>query len=286
MEPSHSSRMSFWDIPHVPPETDPAQAPETPSGAAVSPAPTPPADEGEDRSLPEVLSPQREGLMAGPDPAGAQVRFLNAVVDDGPSLRVTVGNRLLSSSLSPGALSEFFPVAAGFRPFAFYDAQRSWMLLFRAAIPLSAGDRVTLALVRSGNGVDLVRVDDRPCGVQGTGRGCLRCANLCYNSPGLDLILTDGRVIFTDMRFKEATNYRRAMPGRYDLYIAQAPSLPPPSLSDIETVEELPMVVVNWTAEPLASFFLDLRAGEQASVYLLGNWAASGEIQVLPVKNF
>lgn len=271
------SRMSTWDIPHVPPSTDPSPAEDSvqPSQAGTG----------------EITSPQ-EGPSAplawtNPNPAPtARIRFLNAVTGNGEELRISTGNRLLSSSLAPGSLSEYFTVAPGFRPFAVHSAAYPWMLLFRSTIPLTAGDIVTLALVRSGTGMDLVRVDDRPCGIQGTGRACLRCVNLIYNSPGLDLILTDGRVIFTDMRFKEATNYRRAMPGRYDLYIAQAPSLSPPSLSDIETVEELPMVVVNWMAEPLASFFLDLRSGEQASVYLLGNWAASREIQVLPVKNF
>lgn len=271
------SRMSTWDIPHVPLSTDPAPA--------EDPVQLPQTDTGENASPQELPSAPLPRMS--PEPAStAQVRFLNAVTRNGEELRISTGNRLLSSSLAPGSLSEYFTVAPGFRPFAVHSAAYPWMLLFRSTIPLTAGDVVTLALVRSGTGMDLVRIDDRPCGIQGTDRACLRCVNLIYNSPGLDLILTDGRVIFTDMRFKEATNYRRAMPGRYDLYIAQAPSLPPASLSDIETVEELPMVVVNWTVEPLASFFLDLRSGEQASVYLLGNWAANREIQVLPVKNF
>ena len=271
------SRMSTWDIPHVPPSTDPS-----PAEDSVQPSQ---AGTGENTSPQE--GPSAPLARTNPDPAPtARIRFLNAVTGNGEELRISTGNRLLSSSLAPGSLSEYFTVAPGFRPFAVHSAAYPWMLLFRSTIPLTAGDIVTLALVRSGTGMDLVRVDDRPCGIQGTGRACLRCVNLIYNSPGLDLILTDGRVIFTDMRFKEATNYRRAMPGRYDLYIAQAPSLSPPSLSDIETVEELPMVVFTWMAEPLASFCLDRRSGEQASVYLLGNWAASREIQVLPVKNF
>ena len=85
-------------------------------------------------------------------------------------------------------------------------------------------------MVRSANGLDLVRVDDRPCGITGTGWSCLRCVNLVYDSPGLDLVLTDGRVVFTDVRFKETTNYRRARPGRFDLYVAQTPGPSPPPI--------------------------------------------------------
>ena len=287
-----SPRMSTWDVPHVPPSADPPP-PEVPAADPSAPVVSA-AAEPVQPSQPSVGEPPslQEGLSAplprmAPDPAEtAQVRFLNAVMEDSGDLRVSTGNRLLASSLSPGSLSEYFTVPAGFRPFAFHDASYPWLLLFRSTIPLTAGDVVTLALVRSGTGTDLVRIDDRPCGIQGTGRACLRCVNLVYDSPGLDLILTDGRVVFTDMRFKESTNYRRAQSGRYDLYLAQSPSLPPLSLSDIETVEELPMVAADWTAEPLGSFFLDLRAGSQASLYLMGDWSVRPELRIKAVENF
>lgn len=264
------SRMSTWDLASIPPAPDPEEE-------------SAPADAGEN-------TPSRDFSVPLPptvpeSPPTAQVRFLNAVVPGGHGLRIATGNRLLSS-LSPGALSEYFPVPAGFRPFAFYDTDSPWILLFRAAIPLAAGDRVTLALVRSGTGVDLVRVDDRPCGVQGTHQACLRCVNLVHNSPGLELVLTDGRVVFTDVRFKEVTNYRRARPGRYDLYIAQAPALSLPAPADMETVEELPAVVLNWVPEPLASLSPELSAGGQMSLYLLGDWDRTRNLSVLPVENF
>lgn len=267
------SRMSTWDVPHVPPEPDPP---------SVDPAVQEPVSGTEEPSL--QAEPLDLPARATPDSSdAAQVRFLNAVTEGGGSLRIATGNRLLSSSLSPEALSEYFTVPAGFRPFAFYDAENPWTLLFRSTIPLAAGDVLTLAVIRSGGGLDLVRVDDRPCGVRGAGFSCLRCVDLVYDSPGLDLVLTDGRVVFTDIRFKEVTNYRRAQPGRYDLYTAQTPS---PVRSDIETVEELPMVVVRWAAEPLASFDWDAHAGQQATVYLMGDWSASRRLQAKMAENF
>ena len=269
-----SPRMSTWDIPHVPPAADPPSAEDSTQGQESQ------AGIGETVSQAEdSLAPQAR-MESG---SAAQVRFLNAVTEGG-SLRITAGNRLLSSSLPPEGLSEYFTVAAGFRSFTFYDADHPWMLLFRSTLPLAAGDVVTLAVIRSGGGgLDLVRVDDRPCGVQGTDLGCIRCVNLVYDSPGLDLVLTDGRVVFTDVRFKEVTNYRRARPGRYDLYAAQTPSSERP---DIETVEDLPIPVASWMPEPLASFFLDLRAGGQVSLFLMGDWGVSRELRVKAVENF
>lgn len=282
-----SPRMSTWDIPHVPPEAE--TPPVDPAAQELR------VDAGENNSpLEGPLGPLAR-MEPDQSPAGsptAQVRFLNAVVEDGTSLRVTAGNRLLSSSLSPEGLSEYFTVSAGFRSFAFYDASYPWMLLFRSTIPLTAGDVVTLAAVRSGGGLDLVRVDDRPCGVRGTDFACIRCVNLVYDSPGLDLVLTDGRVVFTDIRFKEITNYRRAKPGRYDLYIAQTPYVLPPSTTDIETVEELPMVIENYflpgfgAVEPLISFDWDAQEGRQATLFLMGDWGVNRELRVKAVENF
>lgn len=265
--------MSTWDIPHVPPaaETPPAEtaAPEPQTAAGENPSPT--------EVSPVSPPPTTSGQSA------VQVRFLNALPEGGGSLRITSGNRLLASSLSPEGLSEYFTLPAGFRPFALHDAARPWLLLFRATLPLTAGDLVTLAVVPSAGGLDLVRVDDRPCGVRGAGLACLRCVNLVRNSPGLDLILTDGRVVFTDVRFKEATNYRRAQPGRYDLYAAQTPQAQRP---DIETVEDLPMAVLPWGVEPLLSFDWNAQAGRQATVYLMGDWGAGRELRVRTAENF
>ena len=280
-----SPRMSTWDIPHVPPEPEAGPPAEEASGGSQAAA-------GENAAPAE--GPLGPLARMEPDSSGGevQVRFLNAVTVDGGSLRITSGNRLLSSSLSPEGLSEYFTVPAGFRSFAFYDADYPWLLLFRATLPLTAGDAVTLAVVRSGGGLDLVRVDDRPCGVRGTDFACVRCVNLVYDSPGLDLVLTDGRVVFTDVRFKEVTNYRRARPGRYDLYLAQTPLIPPLSATDIETVEELPMVMENYflpglgAVEPLRSFLLDVQAGRQVTLYLMGDWGESRELQVKTVENF
>lgn len=275
MNTPFSSRMSTWDIPHVPPE------PEAPPAETVA-RPSPASGDGDSRS-PRAGRPEAPVPMV-PEPSdAAQVRFLNAVTEGGGNLRIAAGNRLLSSSLSPEGLSEYFTLPAGFRPFAFYDAENPWTLLFRSTLPLTAGDVLTLAVVRSGGGLDLVRVDDRPCGVRGAGFSCLRCVDLIHDSPGLDLILTDGRVVFTDVRFKEVTNYRRAQPGRYDLYTAQTPS---PVRPDIETVEELPMVVVRWAAEPLASFDWAAQAGRQATVYLMGDWSGNRALQVKIAENF
>lgn len=215
------------DLPHGPAEEDtPASAPRAGVSWGTSFPYLPP----------ELTGGPTQDWTSAADGRMAQVRFLNAVTPAALPLRILEGRRLLAFSLSPQALSPYSLVPAGFRSFSFFDANSPWLILGQVTLPLTAGERTTLALVPAGDGVEVVRIDDRPCGVQGTGRGCLRCANLVRNGPPMDLMLTDGRTVFSDLRFKEVSNYRRARPGRYDLYVVQAPTTLP---VDIETEEDL-----------------------------------------------
>ena len=95
-----SPRMSTWDIPHVPPAEDPPEAEETIQEA--------PDSSGENVSPQEGPLGPLSRMSQDPSAGTAQVRFLNAVVEGGGDLRVTTGNRLLSSSLPPAGLSEYF----------------------------------------------------------------------------------------------------------------------------------------------------------------------------------
>lgn len=219
------------------------------------------------------------------------VRFLNGV-SDGQPLRITVGPRLIATRLNTGAVTGYFGVMPSFRVVTLYSADRPWVVLYQASIPFTAGERFTLAVVRSGGGYDLVRVDDRPCGNRFTDRACIRCINLVYNSPGLDVILTDGRVVFSDVRFKEVTTYRRARSGEYDMYIAQTPYSLPSTYTDIETVEDMPMAVSDYylpgygVVEPLVSFYVEARAGAMESIYVMGNWNTSRVLRVKTLETF
>ena len=158
--------------------------------------------------------------------------------------------------------------------------------------PSATRTRATPAPERTTARVDLVRVDDGPaCGEKWSGKGCIRLVNLAYNSPGLDLLLTDGRMVFTDVRFKEVSTYRRARPGPYDLYIARTSCTLPDRYDDIETVEELPLPGSGLpfgcgASEPLASFYLEAKAGVRSTIYLMGNWNRSPYLRTRIIDNY
>ena len=228
---------------------------------------------------------------ASPSVRYAYVRFINGVSNAG-AFRITVGARLVASRLSPGSLTGYYAIPAGFRTVTLYDPQFPWVVLFRMNFPFTGGQVSTIAIVRSGGTYDLMEISDMPCGNRGMNRACIRTVNLAYNSPGIDVVLTDGRVLFTDVRFKEVTAYRRARPGQYDLYIARTPYQLPSAYTDIETVEEMPVAINDYylpgygAVEPLSSFYVDARAGAMETIYLLGNWNISHALRVKVVENY
>jgi len=58
----------------------------------------------------------------------------------------------------------------------------------------------------------------------------------CAHDDG-DVLLADGRVIYTDVRFKETTSYKRIRPGTYEFFFAETNLAPIPSHADIETLD-------------------------------------------------
>lgn len=211
------------------------------------------------------------------NPRYATVRFLNAATGYGP-LRITVGNRLAASSLPFGGLSGYGRVGDGFYTVSISRARYPREVISQLSIPFTAGELVTLAVVRTSIGVDLVRVSDTPCRNRPFGRACIRCVNLCWNAPALDVLLNDGRLVFSDVRYKEVTNFRRARPQDYGFYIAQTSYVPTPYFSDIETLEDTPLIAPNYNLpgigvlQPLSSFYINAKRNGVYTAYILGSW--------------
>ena len=103
------------------------------------------------------------GPTANQTPTHAYIRFLNAIIDDGDPLRITLGSQLMTTHLTPGNLTAYAAVPTGFRTLVFFDARFPWVILYRLHCRFSPEKKLPwqwFAPGRSG----LVRVDDRPCG--------------------------------------------------------------------------------------------------------------------------
>ena len=224
-------------------------------------------------------------------PRYCTVRFLNAAAGYDP-LRITVAPRLVCSQLAFGGLTSYFRVVDGFRTVTITSAYDPYTILYQQSIPFRSGELTTMAVVRGSNGLDLVRISDMPCNRMPRNRACIRAINLAYQAPPLDVFLSDGRLVFNDVSYKEATSFKQAMPRNYSFYIAQTPFIPLPSFQDIETIEDTPMVAPDLTlqgtgsVQPIVSFFVDAKAGAMYSLYILGTWMGAPSLRIRTVEDF
>ena len=218
--------------------------------------------------LPDLIIPIRPA-------ENAEVRFLHAATYAVP-VTITIGSRTLVQNLSYGEASGYTSVTSGFRTITVLSARSPRAILYRQNLPLRAGERMTIVVVNTNNGIELLTVPDSGCYQTGM-LACLRMVNVAYNSPPVDMLLFDGRLVFADVRYKEVTAYRRVRPGEYGFYIAATPlTNDMPDTTDIETMEQMPIAVGEHYIPgygdlmPLTTFYAQFRADISYTVYLLG----------------
>ncbi|MGF0006871.1 DUF4397 domain-containing protein [Eubacteriales bacterium SGI.150] len=225
-----------------------------------------------------------------PSPHYCTVRFFHAAAGLEP-VRITVGPLLMTSGLAYGGRTGYTRISDGFRLVTVTSAYTPRTILFQQTLPFRAGELITMAVVHTSSGLDLLRISDLPCDNRPAGRACIRAVNLCYGSPALDIFLDDGRLVFSDVGYKEVTAFRQARPQEYGFSILQAAWLPTPYPTDIETVGDLPAVASYddssdyGGARPLASFYLEAKANSIYSLYLLGRWDGAPPLQVQVVES-
>ena len=194
----------------------------------------------------------------------ARVRFLHAAYGY-PSLRIRVGRRQLASWLNYASLSAYGRLSSGYQTITV--SGMDGYIYLQKTLPFPYGSLSTVALVNRAGGMDLVQIPDACC-TPSRGYADFRVSNLVYNSPPLDVLLADGRVIYADVMFKETTSFKRLRPGEYQFFFAQTELSPMPSWMDIETLDSA-FLGEQPLAETVASVYLNAQKGSSYTVFLL-----------------
>ena len=158
-------------------------------------------------------------------PRWSSIRFLNAARSY-PPFRIFIGSTLAVRSLEFTAVSSYRRMASGYRSVT-VSGQDGYIYL-QKTLPFQDNAPVTVAVVQTAGGLDLVPISDVCCPPTGA-LSNFRMSNLAYNSQPLDLLLADGRVVYTDVQFKETTYFKQIRPGTYQFYLAETNLLPMPS---------------------------------------------------------
>lgn len=219
-----------------------------------------------------------------------RVRFFHAAVQAG-SLNVNVGSQRVASNLAFGNFSTYYCFAEGFRTVSLINAGSGRTQLLRKTVPMSYGEQLTFVIVNNAStgALELVRVNDTACSGQMGGFGCLRMANFLLGDTALDLLTADGRVLFSDVRYKETTLSRRLRPGSYSFLVANTPVRIEPRIQDVEMDQGEWRISQRYLPgygemDLLLSFGMQARRGVLSTAYIIGQ-ANTGEVQVVVSEN-
>ena len=219
-----------------------------------------------------------------------RVRFFHAAVQAG-SLNVNVGSQRVASNLAFGNFSTYYCFAEGFRTVSLINAGSGRTLLLRKTVPMSYGEQLTFVIVNNAStgALELVRVNDTACSGQMGGFGCLRMANFLLGDTALDLLTADGRVLFSDVRYKETTLSRRLRPGSYSFLVANTPVRIEPRIQDVEMDQGEWRISQRYLPgygemDLLLSFGMQARRGVLSTAYIIGQ-VNTGEVQVVVSEN-
>ncbi len=219
-----------------------------------------------------------------------RVRFFHAAVQAG-SLNVNVGSQRVASNLAFGNFSTYYCFAEGFRTVSLINAGSGRTLLLRKTVPMSYGEQLTFVIVNNAStgALELVRVNDTACSGQMGSFGCLRMANFLLGDTALDLLTADGRVLFSDVRYKETTLSRRLRPGSYSFLVANTPVRIEPRIQDVEMDQGEWRISQRYLPgygemDLLLSFGMQARRSVLSTAYIIGQ-ANTGEVQVVVSEN-
>ncbi len=275
-------------IPAIPlpnPEEGGAVYPDSGDDAQIPVVPLPNPGEGGPVYPGNVIQPVQpiqpiQPIQPLPTVTYAAVRFLNAAYGY-PAFRVFVGNRRAASLLNFASLSAYVRLAAGYQTVTVTGTDG--YVYIQKTIPFEAGGRFTVAIINRPGGLDLLRITDNCC-FTSSQAAHFRVGNLARNSGALDVLLPDGRAVYSDVRFKEITSFKRIAPGAYEFLFAETNQLPAPAYTDIETLDSA-FIGSNPLPDTAASVYLQVTRGRAYTVYLLQNGQSYNAVSPLVVED-
>lgn len=231
------------------------------------------------QTIPILPLPNPPCFFCNTDSRFGKVRFLNAAFGYQP-FRVFINRRFIVNGLGFASLTPYGRISDGFQTVTVTGT--NGYVYIQKSMPFRAGDTVTIAIINTASGLDLMQISDEPC-TRPRNMSCFRACNLAYYSNPIDVILEDGRVVYSDVRYKEVTTFKRIRPGEYMFYLAETNLRPMPRYQDIETVGS--GVTDFDLPEALVSVYVDVKPNNMYTLFILSRGITPGAIQTMVVED-
>ena len=210
----------------------------------------------------------------------ATVRFLNAAYGYRP-FRILIRNTRAVNWLNYASVSGYSRIPAGYHTVTVTGTDG--YIYIQKTMPFQSGNPTTIAVINTASGLDLLQITDACC-TPTSGMSNFRVSNLALNSNPLDVLLSDGRAVYADVRYKETTSFKRIAPGAYQFFFAETSLTPLPSWMDIETLDSA-FIGMYPVPNTVASLYLNVAAGISYTVFLLSRGTAVNAAQTMVVQD-
>jgi len=164
-------------------------------------------------AAPLVLAACGKDNVTAPSTATARVRVAH-LSPDAPAVDVYVNGTKALSNVPFKDVSSYLPVPAGSTSFRVTPANAASPVVIDATVTLNAGGNYTVAATGFLAGIQpLLLEDDRGT----TGQSKVRFVHASPDAPAVDIAVTGGPVLFSNVSFRQASGYPQVAPSTYDL---------------------------------------------------------------------
>ena len=206
----------------------------------------------------------------------SRVRFLHAAYGYS-AFRISVANLRFVNRLSYASVSDYGRIRAGYQTVTVTGT--NGRIYLQRTLPFQTNGLSIVAIIKTAGGLDLLQISDRCCPPT-NGYSSFRMGNLAYNSGPIDVLMSDGRVVYGDLRYKEIAPFKRIVPGTYQFFYADTGFSPMPTALTIEPLDPAWLGVYP-PYETFGSLYLDVAPQEMYTIYLLQNGSGRNNIQNL-----
>lgn len=218
-------------------------------------------------SFPDTPGPSTPSIPA----YYGQARFVNASTN-GVTLDAYIDGRELFSGSTFATVSTYANVADGFHTVTV--RKTNGQIYYQQTLAFVAGEKVTLVILDTANGVTVTKVSDMGCTNIPSGYGCLRVANMSYSGSSYDVRTFQNQIAFGGVGYKEVTSYKQAAAGNHTFFITG-------SQLSVSSFNELPIIILSaiiggsctgcGVANPILTFSVNVEAGKAYTSYIIGN---------------
>ena len=172
-------------------------------------------------NFPSDIFTRRDDVINPGDNMSAYIRLVH-IAARAPDLDFYIIDKLTIPSLVYREFTEYIKVPSGTYNIKIYRANNRDFPLANVDVFIAPRSVTTIAAYRQRSLLRLYPVDETPLISPTEGKAKIRIAQFIENIPPVDVLLSNGTVLYRNVNFKDITNYIELPIGRYTMILKLA----------------------------------------------------------------